>query len=62
MNTPELFYCYDEGMMKYLQKQRHTYITKAYHYKTGRLFVLYFLTDELQSSIDKWNEAMSILK
>jgi len=62
MHTDELFYCYDEGLMKYLQKQRHTYITKAYHYKTHKLFVLYFLTDELRVSIDKWNKAQAILK
>ncbi|WP_425203641.1 hypothetical protein [Priestia megaterium] len=60
-NEVKFFYCYDTQMQAFLQRKGFKHVTKARHHKTGKLFMLYILDNQLRESIESWKLAKRII-
>lgn len=57
MDKPnDLFYCYSCKMKDFIKSQGISYITKAIHPKTNRVFFIFNKSKELDVVITLWNE------
>ena len=55
----DLFYCYSCKMKDFIKSQGLSYLTKAKHPKTDRVFFIFKKSGELDEVIKLWNEVKS---
>ncbi|MCP3738793.1 hypothetical protein [Rossellomorea sp. BNER] len=56
MNQPSFFYCYNKRLSDFISTKGVQYIHVAQEPKSGKLYSLYLINEELQSAIDEYKQ------